>query len=308
MSKAPYRAASHRSEANVDFAPPAWWRPHSANTHLLTETRQTVQRYGAAPFMTWLDDKGNEEKTLSFDELWERSRRLARRMRDDWGVETGDRVLLCYLPGLAFVEAFWACLRLRCVAVPTYPPDPSKLQIGLKKLDLVKKSCGASLCLTEKALDSMRRALSLTHRWPAGLVWKSTDRDLKVNKGENDAPLDDDSVAFLQYTSGSTGDPKGVMLTFANVESGVLHASRRWRRRSSSSRDDASRARNETPDGAERRMRTPSPRLRHRRGAPARATTRGHIHNHTRKHRSGTTSTRCTCRPKRNISSRGRRS
>ena len=222
MSKAPYRAASHRSEANVDFAPPAWWRPHSSNTHLLTETRQTVQRYGAAPFMTWLDDKGKEEKTLSFDELWERSRRLARKMRDDWGVETGDRVLLCYLPGLAFVEAFWACLRLRCVAVPTYPPDPSKLQIGLKKLDLVKKSCGASLCLTEKALDSMRRALSLTHRWPAGLVWKSTDRDLKVSRGENDAPLDDDSVAFLQYTSGSTGDPKGVMLTFANVQCSVL--------------------------------------------------------------------------------------
>ena len=48
-------------------------------------------------------------------------------------------------------------------------------------------------------------------------MWKATDRDLKVNKGENDAPLDDDSVAFLQYTSGSTGDPKGVMLTFANV-------------------------------------------------------------------------------------------
>ena len=217
MSKAPYRAASHRSEANVDFQPPSWWRPHSSNTHLLTETRQTVSRYGAAPFMTWLDDKGKEERTLSFDELWERSRRLARKMQDDWGVETGDRVLLCYLPGLAFVEAFWSCLRLRCVAVPTYPPDPSKLQIGLKKLDLVKKSCGASLCLTEKALDSMRKALSLTHRWPAGLVWKATDRDLKVNKGDNDAPIDDDSVAFLQYTSGSTGDPKGVMLTFANV-------------------------------------------------------------------------------------------
>ena len=71
--------------------------------------------------MTWLDDKGKEERTLSFDELWERSRRLARKMRGDRGVETGDRVLLCYLPGLAFVEAFWSCLRLRCVAVPTYP-------------------------------------------------------------------------------------------------------------------------------------------------------------------------------------------
>ena len=302
MSKAPYRAASHRSEANVDFAPPAWWRPHSANTHLLTETRQTVQRYGAAPFMTWLDDKGKEEKTLSFDELWERSRRLARKMKDDWGVETGDRVLLCYLPGLAFVEAFWACLRLRCVAVPTYPPDPSKLQVGLKKLDLVKKSCGASLCLTEKALDSMRRALSLTHRWPAGLVWKSTDRDLKVNKGENDAPLDDDSVAFLQYTSGSTGDPKGVMLTFANARSGVRNdASRRWRRRSSSSgARRASRARNETPRWRGEEDETPSPR---RAVAPRLRFT--HTQPHAQKHRSGTTSTRCTCRPRPSISSPG---
>jgi len=217
MSKAPYREASYRSQAHVDFAPPDWWRPHAAHAHLLTATRDTVKRYGAAPFMTWLDDKGKEEKTLSFDGLWERSRVLARKMSDDWGVETGDRVLLCYLPGLAFVEAFWACLRLRCVAVPTYPPDPSKLVLGIKKLDLVKRSCGATLCLTEKALDQMRRALSLTHRWPEGLVWKSTDREFRVQSGENDAPLDNESVAFLQYTSGSTGDPKGVMLTYANV-------------------------------------------------------------------------------------------
>jgi len=173
MSKAPYRAASHRSEANVDFAPPAWWRPHSSNTHLLTETRQTVQRYGAAPFMTWLDDKGKEERTLSFDELWERSRRLARKMQDDWGVETGDRVLLCYLPGLAFVEAFWACLRLRCVAVPTYPPDPSKLQIGA-----ISASRGAA------APSRHRRDSCPSHNEVGGLILdfeairtESSDRD-----------------------------------------------------------------------------------------------------------------------------------
>ena len=126
---------------------------------MLRETKSTIARFGEAPFMTWLDDRGREAETVTFAGLWESSRRVARKMVDDWGVETGDRVLLCYLPGTAFMVAFWGCLRLRVVAVPVYPPDPSKLAVGLKKLALVKKSCSASLCLTERALDQMRNAL-----------------------------------------------------------------------------------------------------------------------------------------------------
>ena len=227
MSQYPYREASYRSTAHVDFEPPAWWAPHSSETHLLRETRATIGRMQDADFMTWLDDRGREGETLTFAGLWRKALAVSRKMVDDWGVETGDRVLLCYLPGMAFMVAFWGCLRLRVVAVPVYPPDPNKLALGLRKLDLVKQSCGSSLCLTEKALDQMRIALSLTHRWPPGLVWKRTDRELKFKDASDpDVPLLDDAVAFLQYTSGSTGDPKGVMLTFANVRAELESSTR----------------------------------------------------------------------------------
>ncbi|KAJ1451141.1 hypothetical protein M885DRAFT_446888, partial [Pelagophyceae sp. CCMP2097] len=149
------------------------------------------------------------------------SRRLTRRA----GVKTGDCVLLCYLPGMAFMVAYWACLRLRVIAVPVYPPDPSKLEIGLKKLGLVQQSCEARLCLTETTLDQMRQALSLTHTWPTGLAWRRTDdvKPLRPSARVIDASPDDSAVAFLQYTSGSTGDPKGVMLTFENIWHNINH-------------------------------------------------------------------------------------
>lgn len=205
-----------RSAPHDGFEPPAWWRPWSSQSTLMAQSRATVSMYGDAPFMTWLDDRGREAETVTFAGLWDKAGAVAERMKLEWGVEAGDRVLLCYLPGMAFMVAYWACLRVRAVAVPAYPPDPNKLEIGLKKLDVVRKSCDAKLCLTERALDQMRMALSLTHSWPKGLEWHRTDVSLTCTH-DVDADVDPGAVAFLQYTSGSTGDPKGVMLTYDNV-------------------------------------------------------------------------------------------
>lgn len=60
-----------------DFRPPEWWKPWSEYPDLLTATRATVERLGDEPFMTWLDDKGREELTLSFNDVWNQSAAIA---------------------------------------------------------------------------------------------------------------------------------------------------------------------------------------------------------------------------------------
>ena len=218
---APPLKKPRRSEAGVEFGAPEWWRPWSSAPSLLAQTRATVKQRGDVAFMTWLDDRGRESGTVTFEGLWRGAEAVAWKMHDDWSAQPTDRVILCYLPGMAFMVAYWACQRLRCIAVPAYPPDPNKLSIGLKKLDLVKESCGAKLCLTERSLDQMRLALSLTHAWPKNLAWHRTDDIAPTTTGaiRRDflVDADGDDVAFLQYTSGSTGTPKGVMLTYDNM-------------------------------------------------------------------------------------------
>jgi thioester reductase-like protein len=172
----------------------------------------------------FVDVDGRELEHYTYQSFSERTRELAAYLSVEAGLRPGDRALLVYPPGLEMVAAFYACARIGVIAVPVSPPLPMSFESGLAKLGFIARDCQAKAVLSTKQFESDYRLL-LGHRqsalpWPDAerppeLRWLATD-DMQDFGG---SPVADTPgpVLFLQYTSGSTSDPKGVIVSHANV-------------------------------------------------------------------------------------------
>jgi amino acid adenylation domain-containing protein len=162
---------------------------------------------------TFLADGEEEEAGLTYGQLDRQARSIAA-----WLQQlrlAGERVLLLYPPGLDYIEAFFGCLYARAVAVPAYPPRQNQ---SLTRLQSVVADSEATLVLTTQAV--MSRAESLFSRVSPleSLRWLATDSfGDELAREWREPKLSAETLAFLQYTSGSTAEPKGVMVTHANL-------------------------------------------------------------------------------------------
>src|SRR5215213_2371794 len=173
------------------------------------------ERPGVTAF-TFLADGEKRELTLSYADLERESRAIAARLQ--MVAAPGDRVLLVYPPGLEFMPAFFGCLFAGVVAVPVYPPDPTRLARSLPRLLSIMADARAAVALTTRPVLSMSTGLAARFSDLKRLQWISTDDiDGDLSGDWREPSVDGDSLAFLQYTSGSTGSPKGVMLTHGNL-------------------------------------------------------------------------------------------
>jgi len=161
----------------------------------------------------FLQDGENESGSFSFAELDRRARAIAARLQS-MGM-TGERALLLYPPGLDYIEGFFGCLYAGVVAVPAYPPSrrhKSRLLAVLNDATPV-----IIMTTTELAAKFQNDFLGDDQTDPSP-VWYATDNP-EAEFAENwvKPALNSNSLAFLQYTSGSTGDPKGVMVSHGNL-------------------------------------------------------------------------------------------
>ena len=161
----------------------------------------------------FLENGEREAERLCIGVLDSRARAIGATLRQS--CTRGERALLLYPPGLDFISAFFGCLYAGVAAVPTYPPGPSG---GQARLSSIVRNSGARAVLTTSALHAQKERLGSRSPELSSALWLETDR---IEPGPYrtwvPAPADEDEVAFLQYTSGSTGDPKGIMVTHRNL-------------------------------------------------------------------------------------------
>ena len=129
---------------------------------------------------------------------------------------TGKSALLVYPQGLEFMAAFLACLCRNVVAIPVPAPETWNLLRTMPRLKAIADDAAASIVLTSGKvfkLASARRDLWDFDRTP----WVVTDDLPDVAAGLGADPIDVGAPAYLQYTSGSTSSPSGVVLTHRNL-------------------------------------------------------------------------------------------
>lgn len=193
----------------------------SAATTLPQWIGKRAEVHGERTAVTFVDDN-RSERSWSFAELWQRSCAVAARLNEETAIASNDtagrRALLLYPPGIEFLAGFLGCQIAGWTPVPTCYPKPGR---EIPRLDSAANDCAPSAILGDRAtiegIDP-RKFCAAARSIPRVITSIEDEASLAKHWVASDSlRIDPESLALLQYTSGSTSEPKGVMVRHRNM-------------------------------------------------------------------------------------------
>lgn len=186
--------------------------PESAET-LVEALEWHVLRHPDRPQIHYLGD-GETPEAITCGELWTGARRIEAGLRS-LDLEPGRSVAIMLPSGRSYFESFMGTLMASGVAVPLYPPTRiHRIEEHVRRQARIMANARTSVLIT---FDEIKRISALLKSLLPDLRAIVTPSELAREPGKERFKARGGDLAFLQYTSGSTGDPKGVMLTHANL-------------------------------------------------------------------------------------------
>jgi len=173
---------------------------------------------------SFLDVNGDTTESYTYATFRRRTKAIAGHLRKEGRFAAGDRLLLVYPPGLEMICAFFGCVRAGLIPVPVYPPSSRGFQSALYKMVHIAKDCDAAAILTcQDHHASLKTNLARSGVSASGvdvdyissLPWITTESFVDTIPNQTD--FEPSEILFLQYTSGSTMEPKGVIVTHENI-------------------------------------------------------------------------------------------
>ncbi|WP_281989623.1 fatty acyl-AMP ligase [Aquimarina aggregata] len=171
--------------------------------------------------ITFLQSKDKKEE-ITYGELSNRAKAIAKQLKQK--LSFGDRALLLYPPGLEYISTFFGCLYAGVIPVPAYPPDSRNTE---RLLMIIKDSEAKYALSTSPVIEYVNslvgKNISNDNRKEGmdclnNIGWIATDLiDSSSTIVYDTNELTPNDIVFLQYTSGSTGNPKGVILNNENL-------------------------------------------------------------------------------------------
>ncbi|HHT0594996.1 TPA: fatty acyl-AMP ligase [Legionella anisa] len=162
----------------------------------------------------------NRQETLTYETLYSYAAKIAASLQKQ--VNPGDCVLLMFEPGLNFIKSFFGCMLAGIIAVPVKLPNSEQ---SSTKINTIIENCQPSLLLCDQNSANKISRLSdqsaKVHQISKAIIETICETSSNQSNSVINTDANEDTIVLLQYTSGSTSEPKGVIITHRNICSNI---------------------------------------------------------------------------------------